>query len=140
MYDTVLSIVVSIITKIVMQCVTTLFPPEPPSKPTNLRNTSNTVNSISIAWSSPDFLGERDDLYYTVEYSDPDKVGKMIMAIECMTSTSFTVTGLQPATDYVIRVMARNGVSDQDVGGGLSRMKEIFCRTELARKLNINYE
>ena len=92
-------------------------------------------DSISVAWSSPDSLGERDDLYYSVEFSDPDNVGQMITANECMTSTSFTVTGMLSATDYVIRVMAQNGVSDQDADGAFSRIAEITVRTNNSRKL-----
>lgn len=71
-----------------------------------------------------------------MEYSDPDNVGQMVMASDpCLTSPSFTVTGLQPATDYVMRVMAHNGVSDQNQEGALAQMSEIPVRTSNARKL-----
>ena len=112
---------------------------EPPSKPRDLHNISKTSTSLSVEWSTPAYLGERDDLYYTVEYSDPrpDKVGVMIpmqCGEDCLTGTSCTVTGLQPATTYVVRVTAHNGVSDQNAGGALARQQEITLTTDIARE------
>ena len=110
---------------------------EPPSMPLNVRNTSNTSTSLSVEWSTPAYLGERNDLYYTVEYSDPDNVGVMLEMVcggGCLTGTSCAVTGLQPATTYVIRVTAHNGVSDQDAGGALARQKQITLMTAIARE------
>ena len=111
--------------------------------PLNLHNTSDTSTSLSVEWSTPAYLGERDDLYYTVEYSDPDpdNVGVMIEMVcgeGCLTDTSCTVTDLQPATTYVIRVTAHNGVSDQDAGGALARQKEITLMTAIAREFSYN--
>ena len=105
--------------------------------PLNLIDTSNTSTSLSVEWSTPEYLGERDDLYYTVEYSDPDNVGVMLpmqCGKDCLTDTSCTVTGLRPATTYVVRVTAHNGVSDQDAGGALARQKEITLTTDIARE------
>ena len=109
--------------------------------PLNLRNTSDTSTSLSVEWSTPAYLGERDDLYYTVERSDPDpdNVGVMIETEcggGCLTGTSCTVTGLQPATTYVIRVTAHNGVSDQDAGGALARQEQITLMTAIAREFD----
>ena len=98
--------------------------------------TSITAKSISMQWDPPVFLGGRADLYYTVQYSDPNNVGQMVMASDpCLTSLSFTITDLQPATDYVVRVMAHNGVSDQNQEGALAQMSEISVRTSNARRL-----
>ena len=105
--------------------------------PLNLIDTSNTSTSLSVEWSSPENLGERDDLYYTVEYSDPDNVGVMLpmqCREDCLTDTSCNVTGLRPATTYVVRVTAHNGVSDQDAGGALARQREITLMTAIARE------
>ena len=115
---------------------------EPPSKPLNLHNISKTSTSLSVEWSPPEYLGERDDLYYTVEYSDPrpDRVGEMIQAQcgeGCLTGTSCNITGLWPATTYVVRVTAHNGVSDQDAGGALARQEEITLTTDIAREFII---
>ena len=110
--------------------------------PLNLHNTSDTSTSLSVEWSTPAYLGERDDLYYAVEYSDPrpDKVGVMIpmqCGEGCLTGTSCTITGLQPATTYVVRVTAHNGVSDQDTAGALARQQEITLTTDIAREFII---
>ena len=51
-----------------------------------------------------------------------------------LTGTSCIVTGLQPATTYVIRVTAHNGMSDQDAGGTLARQKQITLMTAIARE------
>ena len=105
--------------------------------PLNLAETSNTSTSLTVEWSTPSYLGERDDLYYTVEYSDPDNVGVMLTmqcGEGCLTGTSCTVTGLQPATTYVVRVTAHNGVSDQNAGGALARQEEITLMTAIARE------
>ena len=105
--------------------------------PRNLLNTSYTSTSLGMRWSTPAYLGERDDLYYIVEYSDPDKVGvmhEMQCGRGCLTDTSCTVTGLRPATTYVVRVTAHNGVSDQDAGGALARQEKITLTTDIARE------
>ena len=110
--------------------------------PLNVRNTSSTSTSLNVEWSTPAYLGERNDLYYTVEYSDPDNVGVMLETEcggGCLTGTSCTVTGLQPATTYVIRVTAHNGVSDQDAGGALARQKQITLMTAIAREFIYSY-
>ena len=112
----------------------TVVPTEPPSKPTRLSKTSVTENRISVSWGQPSTLGGRNDLYYTVEHSDPDNVGQFIKASgsTCLTSLSYTITGLRPATDYLVRVMAHNGVSDQDQDGALGRLVEMTATTSHA--------
>ena len=108
--------------------------------PLNLRKTRSTDSSLSVSWNHPSSDGERNDLYYRVQYSDPDRVGVMIEAecvSGCLTGTSCTVSGLRPATRYVVRVSAHNGVSDQDEGGALARMKEVTLETDAARELQL---
>ena len=105
--------------------------------PRNLLNTSITSTSLTVKWSTPAILGERDDLYYIVEYSDPDKVGvmhEMQCGEGCLIGTRCSVTGLRPATTYVVRVTAHNGVSDQDAGGALARQEKITLTTDIARE------
>jgi hypothetical protein len=109
---------------------------EPPSMPLDLDDTATTDTSISIRWRRPESDGGRHDLYYRVHYSDPDSVGVMLEAEcvnVCQTRTcTCTIRGLRAATAYVIRVSAHNGVSDQDRGGALARMKEITVTTDIA--------
>ena len=90
-----------------------------------------------MRWSTPAYFGERSDLYYTVEYSDPVNPGvmhEMQCGGGCLTGTRCTVTGLRPATTYVVRVTAHNGVSDQDADGALARQADITLTTDIARE------
>ena len=70
--------------------------------------------SIAVNWLSPTETGGRSDLYYQVEYSDPDDLGNFIGTVYLDgESTSHTFTALRPYTSYCIRVSAHNGVSDR---------------------------
>ena len=112
-----------------------MCPTEPPSAPRNLRLTEETT-SIAVRWSSSTETGGRSDLYYQVEYSDPDDPGTFIARYT--RSTSNTITGLEPHTSYCIRVSAHNGVSDQDPDRSLSRMVEECTRTDEGSKYSMN--
>ena len=120
-----------------------LFFSEPPSMPINLRSTEVTRSAISISWTRPIFDGIRNDMYYTVQYSDPDNVGEFLDAecdgSVCLRVDECTIAGLNAATTYVIRVTAHNGVSDQDKGGALARQKEITIMTAIAREFTMNF-
>ena len=112
-----------------------ICPTEPPSAPHNLRLTEQ-ATSIYVRWSSPTETGGRSDLYYQVEYSDPDAPWTFIARYT--RSTSYTVTGLEPHTSYCIRVSAHNGVSDQDPDRSLSRMVEECTRTDEDSKYSMS--
>ena len=99
---------------------------EPPSAPRSVSLTEQST-SIAVRWSSPTETGGRSDLYYQVEYSDPDDPGTFIARYT--RSTRYTITGLEPHTSYCIRVSAHNGVSDQDPDRSQSRMVEECTRT-----------
>ena len=110
--------------------------------PLGLNTTHVTATTISIQWSHPRFLGGRSDHYYIVEYSDPDpdNVGEVFVmrcTEGCLNDTQCTITGLQPATKYIVHVTAHNGVSDQDKGGALARQKKITAITENAREYTL---
>ncbi|CAI8036631.1 Ephrin type-A receptor 4-B [Geodia barretti] len=107
---------------------------QPPSSPRNLVKTGSTAESLSVSWTAPEYSGGRSDLYYRVHYSDPDNVGILLEShcTQCHTGTSCTISGLRPATVYVVQVSAHNGVSDQDEGGALARMTEITLATDSA--------
>jgi hypothetical protein len=71
--------------------------------------------SINITWSDPADLGERTDLYYQAEISDPDNLGSYTGTLFLRGSTtSRTISSLRPHTQYCVRVTSHNGVSDQD--------------------------
>ena len=108
----------------------------PSSDPRNLILTPS-QNSITVRWTRPADEGGRTDLYYQVEHSDPDNLGSYIGAVYLgrgsMTRTR-TLTGLRPDTQYCVRVIAHNGVSDQDPEGTHLRTVEECVRTNEARK------
>ena len=110
---------------------------EPPFAPDNCEIISVTDTTVQLSCDAPLYSGGRSDLYYTVQYSDPDNVGQNIMATDtaCMNQTSFTITGLRPFTTYVIIVTAHNGVSDQDEDRILARMVQKRITTNISRKL-----
>ncbi|CAI8036642.1 Ephrin type-A receptor 5 [Geodia barretti] len=106
---------------------------EPPSAPGSL-SLSPQQSSITVRWSAPADLGGRTDLYYQVEISDPDNLGSFTGTVFLSGSTtSRTISGLRPHTQYCVRVTAHNGVSDQDPDGEHLRTVEECTRTLEAR-------
>ena len=92
--------------------------------------TVESSTSIAVRWSSPTETGGRSDLYYQVEYSDPDNLGSFIGTVYLDgESTNHTFTNLRSYTSYCIRVSAHNGVSDQDPDRSQIRMIEECPRT-----------
>ena len=92
-----------------------------------MRAESATV--IRASWSQPTTRG-RSDLYYTVEYSDPDNLGKYLLSDNLRGSvTSLRISPVRPNTQYCVRVTAKNGVSDQDEGQSQLRMVESCVTT-----------
>ena len=109
---------------------------EPPSAPVSVSVSRVTERNIVITWSPPAQTGGRSDLYYTVEHSDPNRLGQYIgTTCKGSSSTSHTFTGLRPGTEYCIRVSAHNGVSDQDPDGAHLRTVQVCnITTDEARK------
>ena len=106
-----------------------MCPAEPPSAPRNLRLTVQTT-SIALSWSSPTENGGRSDLYYKVEYRDPDNLGSFTGTLYLDgESTRHTFTALRLYTSYCIQVSAHNGVSDQDPDTSQTRIVEECNRT-----------
>ena len=84
--------------------------------------------------------GGRSDLYYKVEYSDPDNLGSFTGAVYLDgESTSHTFNDLMFYTSYCIRVSAHNGVSDQDPDRSQSRMVENCTTTPEGSKYSTMY-
>ena len=102
---------------------------EPPSAPGGL-TLDVQQRSITVEWSSPASTGGRSDLYYQVEHSDPDNLGTYTGTVYLSGgSTSHSFTGLRPYTQYCVRVISHNGVSDQDPDGTHLRTVEVCNRT-----------
>ena len=95
------------------------------------------TTSIAVSWSSSTETSGRSDLYYQVEYSDPDIPGTFIARYT--RSTSYTINGLEPHTSYCIRVSAHNRVSDQDPDRSQIRTVEECTRTDEASKYSMSH-
>ena len=94
-------------------------------------------SSITVVWSSPAVTGGRSDLYYQVEHSDPDNLGTYTGTVYLRGgSTSHSFSGLRSYTQYCVRVIAHNGVSDQDPDGTHLRTVEECTRTAEGRELH----
>ena len=104
----------------------------PPSAPRDLSLTTSQT-SITVSWTRPADEGGRTDLYYQVEHSDPDNLGSytgtLYLSRGSITRTR-TFTGLRPFTSYCVRVIAHNGVSDQDPEGTHLRTVEDCVTTD----------
>ena len=75
-------------------------------------------NSITVRWSPPAEDGRRTDLYYEVIRSDHNDTRSYNTKVYRNTnSRSYTFSGLNPFTEYCVKVTAHNGVSDQDPDG-----------------------
>ena len=112
---------------------------EPPSPPRSVSLTPQ-QSSITVRWSAPSDNGGRTDLYYEVDISDPDNLGSYTGTVYLSgRSTSRTISGLRPFTQYCVRVTAHNGVSDQDPNGQHLRREEQCTRTLTAGTYIIVY-
>ena len=113
----------------------------PPSACTNIQLVHRTDASFTISWSRPEIIG-RDDFFYRVLYSDPDRIGEFITENDNITNNStvvhYTVSGLIPLTSYIVRVTTHNAVSDQDPNSHL-RMCGISNMTLEGGKNNNSY-
>ena len=78
---------------------------------------SRTSTAINVSWTRPTTTG-RPDFFYRVQYSDPNNVGQFITVNDNLRDSgnevTYTVSGLVPFTNYIVRVSTHNGVSDQD--------------------------
>jgi endo-1,4-beta-xylanase len=95
------------------QYVSGLPDTEAPTAPTNITSTSKTSNSISLSWkASTDNVGIGSyDIY------NGDKL------VGSTSSTNYTVTGLNPSTDYSFTIKAK------DMSGNVSPDSDVFTAT-----------
>ena len=87
----------------------------PPGPPRDVMISGVSDTTLTVTWSSPISKGGREELYYTVEFvalkSGEENFTK---AGEGITDMEFTISGLTAVTEYRVRVIAENDVSDQD--------------------------
>ena len=118
----------------------------PPSSCRNLRvhQERTRANTITVSWERPLITG-RDDYYYDIFYSDPQIPGNfkkhnLNPFIKDYPLVTYSVSGLRPLTGYTIRVVAHNGVSNQDPEGEEERRCEVSETTGNIRMLCIPSE
>ena len=83
-----------------------------------------------MRWERPEITG-RDDFYYNIFYSEDNQTFTQHNSRPYVKQDSlvdYPVSGLQPLTTYTIRVIPKNGVSDQEEGGR-NRSCEIVAMT-----------
>lgn len=102
-------------------------PPSPPNAPTC---PDRTGTSLLMNWNIPSSVGCRLDTFYIVEHQPVTSTGSYIVSNR-IDSTTFTISELEPITNYRIRVYSENGVSDLDLRPGIrsTRMVETVCTT-----------
>lgn len=81
-----------------------------PSAPRSPRVSTVGNESLTISWTPPESDGGRSDVYYNIEYRDVCSL-EFVRINTNVTTTSYTITGLRPVAEYVIRIIAENGVS-----------------------------
>ena len=86
----------------------------PPSQPQNLRAHAKGPNSITLAWDEPAIDGGERITGYTIRRGPKDGTLIPIQANTAPTATTFTDTGLEPATVYRYQVAAINSVDTGD--------------------------
>ena len=108
-------------------------------------STSTTSDSVTISWDRPSSLGGRTDYYYSIEHSDPrGSASSTVTAnsrLEDVNShVTYNVSNLLPYETYNIRVIAHNGVSDQEPSTAGSRTRTVDATTNEAGKGRLFYE
>ena len=119
--------------------VNTFLASAPPSSCTGTRVVLVTATDITVEWRRPDFTG-REDFYYSVFYRElTNSSGTMLGPyINKSDYVDFAINGLQPSTQYLIKITVRNGVSDQDVKNDISRTCETVASTADIGKFSIS--
>ena len=101
--------------------------PACPSAPRDLAVADRTNTTITVTWQPPEDNGGRDDVFYILEYRQLEEVD--FTENETVFNTMYTITGLRPNTQYVIRVTAENGVCDQEPTSLPERRIQIVSNT-----------
>ena len=83
-----------------------------PSEPRYLKSTSITHTNVSLSWTEPLSDGGRPgDVFYNIYYKTVEGNYRNVPPFSDITSTSYTVTGLLPMTNYTFVVVAGNSVT-----------------------------
>lgn len=103
----------------------------PPGRCTGTSVISMTATDITVEWKRPNLTG-REDIYYSVYYRElKDLYGITSNPYYVNNSdyVDYTIDGLVPSTQYLIKITVHNGVSDQDMENDIFRMCETVAST-----------
>ena len=112
-----------------------LSPIEPPSAPQNLTISFIDQSTVILTWSSPKYLGGRNDTVYRVACDFCPQTANFVPAQENFNDTKLVISGLNPLTSFRFQVYAENGVSGYDT----SQFAEITATTEGKGKLWLQF-
>ena len=90
---------------------------------------SRISTAITVSWTQPTTTG-RPDFFYRVQHSDPNNVGQNNNLRDSGNEVTYTVSGLVPFTNYIVRMTTHNGVSDQDPDNHLRQCQVTNGRVE----------
>ena len=85
-----------------------------PSAPQGLTVAATNTTAVVLNWSPPQDSGGTGVVFYTVYYQS------VKMTLGNITTTFVTVTNLSPATEYMMTVVAKNGVTGDEANSSVS--------------------
>ena len=101
--------------------------PVPPGPPTNLQVTGQTTTTLSISWTNPTFNGFSDIASFRVQVTERGSTFPYTF-IGDEETTTFTLTGLLPFTNYTVRLFVRNAVGLEGQPAETTGMTDSLCK------------
>lgn len=86
-----------------------------PDPPTNLSAITSSSSSIDLSWDAPVYTGDSAIASYVVNYKKVGDISWQAIPTYLGSNTSYTLSGLDYSTEYVITVVARNSTSHDSV-------------------------
>ncbi len=90
-----------------------------------------TATEITVEWKRPNRTG-REDFYYSVYYRELTNLSGITSNPYYVNNSEYvgyTIDGLVPSTQYLIKITLHNGVSAQDVENDIFRTCETVAST-----------
>ena len=90
-----------------------------------------TATDITVEWRRPNLTG-REDIYYSVYYRELKNLYGITVNSYYVNNSDYvdySIDGLVPSTQYLIKITVRNGVSDQDMENDIFRTCETVAST-----------
>ena len=104
--------------------------PAPPHAASDFGVSVVNSSSITLRWNYITHLHEQPDYYFTLQYSTGG-TGRFIDVanISHEAPLTYTLKDLSPYTMYMIQLITRNGVSEQDNANVYLRTVSLSCQT-----------